>query len=308
MLARGTAAATSTPTTARLTMYTCCILDNMRTSSLARCLQGAASLRDGEHTGKENTGRRLSGGRRAAHPGEAVPESCPFTRASTAFANASSLPLGIVAPAAAWCPPPSPPNCLEASRITAARSSPRATSSRGARALTFTPSGAYANAIRGIWRFPLAWSAIPAAMPTTVSRILSSAWKYWIPSSLAADPVRDLGGVVPPARVDQRAELLRVPRRAPDRLPDEGVDLADESLRLPPSAPAADHVPPGVGDYPPLLPRVEFGPCAPGVLDLQVDPDFQEEGDARLPVPAEPRDPRVRGILEHLVDGAGQRE
>src|SRR3972149_645750 len=66
MLARGTAAATGAPAGARLTMYTCCFLDNMRTSSLARCLKGAASLRDGEHTGKENTGRRLSGGRGAA--------------------------------------------------------------------------------------------------------------------------------------------------------------------------------------------------------------------------------------------------
>src|SRR2546425_13341098 len=52
-----------------------------------------------------------------------------------------------------------------------------------------------------------------------------------------------------------------------------------------------------------LFSPVKVGPASPMILDLQVDPEFQEEGDTRLFVPAEPGNPRVRRVLEHLVRG-----
>src|SRR5439155_8797225 len=94
-------------------------------------------------------------------------------------------------------------------------------------------------------------------------------------------------------------------RRAPDGLPDERVHFPDEPHDLTPSAPPGEHVSHELGDHPPLLPRLELGPCAPRLLDLQVDADLQEERDRRLPVPAELPDPRVVRVLEHLVDRAG---
>src|SRR5207244_5391995 len=41
----------------------------------------------------------------------------------------------------------------------------------------------------------------------------------------------------------------------------------------------------------------------PVFLDLQVHAELQQESDGRILVPAEARDPRVRGVLEHLVRG-----
>src|SRR5438094_423284 len=67
--------------------------------------------------------------------------------------------------------------------MTAARSSPRATSSRVVRAETLMPSSAWANAMIG--RSLLAPSRLRtmlAAIPTTVSRMRSAAWKYWTDS------------------------------------------------------------------------------------------------------------------------------
>src|SRR5712691_7047513 len=97
--------------------------------------------------------------------------------------NLPSVPAGIVAPAAAWWPPPYPPTALLAACMTAARSRPRATSSRVVRAETLIPSSALANAIIGrSFDAPSRFKAMLAAMPTTVSRIWSAAWKYCIAS------------------------------------------------------------------------------------------------------------------------------
>src|SRR5437773_1364791 len=86
--------------------------------------------------------------------------------------NFGSVPGGIVAPAAAWCPPPWPPTAPLATFMTSARSRPRATSSRVVRAETLIPSDAWAKAKIG--RSFVAFSrfrAMEAAMPTTGSRM-----------------------------------------------------------------------------------------------------------------------------------------
>src|SRR6266699_1772006 len=121
----------------------------------------------------------------------------------------------------------------------------------------------------------------------------------------AAHPISDVGLVVPTARVDQGPELLRIARRASGRLPDEGVRLSDEALDLLDSAPAFEHVGRKGRDDSALLPAVQIGPAPPVFLHLQVDPEFEEERDARLLVAAKPRNPRVGGVLQHLVCGPG---
>src|SRR6266540_5043284 len=102
----------------------------------------------------------------------------------------------------------------------------------------------------------------------------------------AAHPIPDVGLVVPTARVDQRPELLRIARRTSGRLPHERIRLADESFDLLDSAPAFEHVRRKRGDDPPFLPAVQIGPAPPVLLRLEVDPELEEERNARFLVAA----------------------
>src|SRR5207302_1727195 len=181
--------------------------------------------------------------------------------------NFCSVPGGIVAPAAEWCPPPNPPTALLASCMTAARSSPRATRSRVVLALTLIPSSAVAKAMIGrSFAAPSRFKARLAAIPTTVSRIRSAAWKYWI-ASIALMPASAIA-----------------------------------SLH---TAAAFEHVRDEGGHDPPLLSVVKVRPTPPVLLHLEVDPQLEQEGDARILIPAEPRDPGVGGVLQHLVGRPG---
>jgi len=117
--------------------------------------------------------------------------------------------------------------------------------------------------------------------------------------------IPDLRGIVPPARIDQSSELLSVSRRAPDRLPHEGVHLPDKPLDLLPAAPAREHVGHDLRDDSPLFPRLQLGPCPPGLVALEIESNFQEERDARLLIPAEPWNQWIVRLLQHVVSRRG---
>src|SRR3989454_683510 len=123
------------------------------------------------------------------------------------------------------------------------------------------------------------------------------------PSIAPAHAMADVGPVVPAARVDERPVLLRIAERAPLLLLEERVHLADQPLRLLRPDAAVEHVPDELRHDEPLLARRQLAPRNPSVVLFRLEPELEEERDARLAVPGEPRDPGVVRVLQHLVDG-----
>ena len=121
----------------------------------------------------------------------------------------------------------------------------------------------------------------------------------------AADAIADLRLVVSAAGIHQRPEFLRVPGRASRGFSDQGVRLAGKPFRFLHTAAAFEHVRDEGGHDPPLLSVVKVRPTPPVLLHLEVDPQLEQEGDARILIPAEPRDPGVGGVLQHLVGRPG---
>src|SRR2546426_4640866 len=123
------------------------------------------------------------------------------------------------------------------------------------------------------------------------------------PSVAPAHAMADVGPVVSAARVDERPVLLRIAERAPLLLLEERVHLADQPLRLLRPDAAVEHVADELRHDEPLLARRQLAPRNPSVVLFRLEPELEEERDARLAVPGEPRDPGVVRVLQHLVDG-----
>src|SRR5207247_9566860 len=77
--------------------------------------------------------------------------------------------------------------------------------------------------------------------------------------------------IVSTARVDQRAEFLRIAGRTSGGLADERVRLPDQPFDLLRTAPPFEHVGHEGVDDPPSLSEFQIGPAPPVLLDLQVD-------------------------------------
>src|SRR5437667_132868 len=87
-------------------------------------------------------------------------------------------------------------------------------------------------------------------------------------------PCDHLRLIVSTARVDQRAEFLRIAGRTSGGLADERVRLPDQPFDLLRTASSFEHVGHEGVDDPPSLPEFQIGPAPPVLLDLQVDAEL----------------------------------